>query len=202
MPKIDGYGLDSNRIDGAGGEYGTAGPAQVLTGFTVGTEDGVKSGTAIADRFTNMVKQEGSWTNPRTDGTNSAGASYDISALITTIPCSKLPSFIMITTDGTQFNSQPTRGWKLKYLVPTITFTINIDTLLTAAGRTVQPVTVSLGGSSDIISTSPDTFMGSSASANGLVDLSISADGKSIDVKSGSSSTYMFGLKWAVFTTN
>jgi hypothetical protein len=44
MPKLDVYKLDANKFDGGGGEYGTAGGAQTLQGYTVGTENGVVPG--------------------------------------------------------------------------------------------------------------------------------------------------------------
>jgi hypothetical protein len=48
-PKAGTYNLFYNGTNfqclGEGGDYGTAGPAQTLEGFTVGTEDGIKDGT-------------------------------------------------------------------------------------------------------------------------------------------------------------
>lgn len=39
------YGGTAFMLQGEGGEYGTASPAEVLTGFTIGTESGVVNGT-------------------------------------------------------------------------------------------------------------------------------------------------------------
>jgi hypothetical protein len=55
-------------LQGEGGEYGTAGPAQVLTGYTIGTENGIVSGT---------MPNRG---NVGTINLTSKGASYTIPA--------------------------------------------------------------------------------------------------------------------------
>lgn len=60
--KVNTYRLDSHRIDGAGGEYGTAGAGDVRSTKTLGTDNGVIPGT-LAERTTTNITPSSSAQN-------------------------------------------------------------------------------------------------------------------------------------------
>lgn len=130
--KVNTYRLDSNRIDGAGGEYGTAGASDVRSTKTLGTDNGVIPGALDLSALTAANIRSG----VTIDGVAGTVIEGGMSIPATTINYLEIVS---VDSDGKYYAiNRQTTPWRGQIFSPTMTL---LQTITPAGGLNLLGIT-------------------------------------------------------------